>query len=123
VFYVLYHLSPEKKWRARVERCMTEAENRLRKERKELKDAGVRVAKEERTIRHRAVDTFLRSLSVAELEAYPGIGPGTVSKLHSAGFTNLETLQDARIRVPGLGAKRLADIKDALRALVKDARS
>src|SRR5437764_6877508 len=94
VFYVLYYLSPEKKWRARVERCMAEAENRLRAERKELKDAGVRLEKEERAIRRRAADTFLRSLSVAELEAYPGIGPGTVSKLQSAGFINLETLQD-----------------------------
>jgi uncharacterized tellurite resistance protein B-like protein len=121
--YVRYCLSPEKKWRARVERRMADAENRLRAERRELEDARVGLEKEETAIRRRALDTFLKSCSVAELEAYPGIGSGTVSKLSGAGFTNLAKLQDARIRVPGLGTKRLLDIKNAVRALVKQARS
>jgi len=123
VTLVLYRRSPEKRWRARVERRMADAENRLRRERRELEDAGVELAKEERALCRRAFDTFLKSLSVAELEAYPGIGPGTIGKLESAGFTNLAALQSASIRVDGLGAKRRADIQNAVRALVKQARS
>lgn len=123
VLYLRYCLSPEKTWRSRVERRMADAENQLRTDRRELEVLRVRQEHEERALRHRALEAFLKSISVTELDAYPGIGSATVSKLRSAGFLDLAMLQDARICIPGLGAKRLADIHHAVDALVKQARS
>jgi hypothetical protein len=103
-FYLPYRLSPEMKWRVRVEQRMADAEKRVGAERRKLQEAALILKREERALRRRALDTFLQSLSAAELEAYPGIGPGTVSKLRSAGFTNLAMLQNVRIRVRGCQA-------------------
>src|SRR5260370_25339836 len=87
VFYVLYCLSPEKKWRARIERHMADAENRLRAGRRELEGAGVTLEKEKNTLPPRALDTVLKSISVMGLEAYPRNRPATVNKLPTARLT------------------------------------
>jgi hypothetical protein len=55
------------------------------------------------------------------LEAYPGIGPATINKLYEAGYVNLATLARARIRIYGLGEKRLADIDHAVHDLLRKA--
>src|SRR5438876_39644 len=67
VLYALYRFSPPKQWRSRVEQRLADAGKQLRAERRELENAPVQRAQEERALERLALDTFLRSISVAEL--------------------------------------------------------
>jgi hypothetical protein len=76
---------------------------------------------EERALGDQAFASFIATVPVAELENYPGIGRATITKLRDAGFADLARLGNVRIRVSGLGAKRLAEIDFAVRDLLKQA--
>src|SRR4051812_1661309 len=114
--------SPEGRWREAVLQAMDAAYHRAQAEEEEMRRAGITHETDDQALRDQAFHAFLAGISVAELDAYPGIGPVTVSKLRDAGYTNLAALHEARIEVDGLGQKRLADVTHAVGDLVKQAR-
>jgi uncharacterized tellurite resistance protein B-like protein len=122
VVYVRFRQSPEKQWRSKVLGLTTAARRWARREDEELRRLGVQRTGEIRKLTEEAFQAHLASYSVSELEAYPGIGPATVAKLRDSGYANLAALQNAKLRIPGLGQKRLRDIGAAIRGLVQQAR-
>jgi len=120
-FYHQYSRSPAKAWRDRVLRLMAKARAQVRAERSSVERLGVKHTREEQALADQAFASFIGTVPVTELENYPGIGRATISKLRDAGFSDLSRLRHARIRVPGLGEKRLADIDSAVRDQLKQA--
>ncbi len=123
ILYILFCRRPEKKWRDKVLQLMARARGRAYQEREELSRLASDKHEEVEAIRDEAFSSFLIAIPVSELEIFPGIGPATVSKLESAGYLTLASLQRARIRIHGLGEKRLADIYHAVRELTRQVKS
>jgi hypothetical protein len=124
VFLCLPYLrSPEKCWRDSVLRAYQAARRQVQVEQAQLQRLSKNHQDENQSLSRKAFERFLSSISVNELEAYPGIGPATAGRLKQAGFNNLARLQNARIRVSGLGQKRLADVYGAVRQLTRQAES
>src|SRR5579872_3209743 len=121
VLYFRFCHSPEKRWRDEVLGLLWAAEERARSEKHGLRQLRGDQDAESRRLREEALHAHLSNVAVSELEAYPGIGPATVSKLHEAGYVNLATLAHAQLRLHGLGEKRLADIHHAVRDLLHKA--
>jgi hypothetical protein len=121
ILYILFCRSPEKKWRDKVLGLVARARRRAYEEEKDLSRLEANRQTEEETIREEAFVSLLASVSVKELEVFAGIGPVTVSKLKSAGYSNLASLQHARIHIHGLGEKRLAEIYHAVHQLTRQA--
>jgi uncharacterized tellurite resistance protein B-like protein len=119
----LYRRSPEKRWRDRVLQALQTAQRLAASEHARMRRAGLPHDAEDAAVREQAFRSFLQGISVNELEAYPGIGPGTTTRLREAGYADLASLQAARVGAAGLGQKRLADIKHAVRNLTRQARS
>ncbi len=67
------------------------------------------------------VQRVLSTMSVDVLLAYPGIGPATIDKLHLSGLKRMDQLNEEHISVPGIGPKRLADLKKAIASTHQDA--
>src|SRR5262249_39145790 len=118
-----YWRSPQKRWRDRSLRAYQAAQRQGDYEHAEIKRLANSRRDEIQSLSAKAVERFLASISVNELEAYPGIGPATIGRLKEAGYDNLARLQNARIRVRGLGQKRLADVNDGVRQLRRQAES
>lgn len=123
VLYIQFCNSAEEKWATRVISLLQKAKNSLLSEDRVLKRLASERQLKAVSIREDAFATHLSFHSVDELEAYPGIGQGTVGKLRSAGYFNLALLYQANIRVQGLGTKRLGDIEYAVRDLLGRART
>ncbi len=123
VLYILFCRSAEKRWAAEVLQLLRDAENCVLLEKRQLRELRTERDAKAHSLREEAFAGHLSQYSVDELEAYPGIGPGTVGKLRAAGFVNLARLHRAHIHVHGLGEKRLGDIDNALRNLLGKARS
>jgi tellurite resistance protein len=115
--FLPYVRSPLKSWRDQVLALVAAARRRAEREQAEVQRLRANHAAEAKAHWDKAFLRLLAGISVHELEAYPGIGPGTVGKLHDAGYTNLASLQNARIHISGLGEKRLTDIGNAVRDL------
>ncbi len=123
VLYLPYARSPEKQWRDRVRQLLAAARRRMAVERQALGQSAARRRAEEATLRERAWVAFLDTISVEQLDEYPGIGPATLAKLRAAGYTTLAVFQHSPLHLPGFGAKRLADIDRAVRDLTAQCRS
>ncbi len=123
ILYLPYARSPEKRWRDRVRQLLAAARRQVAIERHALQQSSARLRTEEATLRDRAWVAFLDTISVDQLDEYPGIGPATLAKLRGAGFTTLAMFQHSPAHLPGLGAKRLADIDRAVRDLTQQCRS
>jgi hypothetical protein len=121
VLYAQFRRSPEQRWRAEVLRLLGDAERRARAERQEVRRLAADHDGEARALRQGAFRAYLGDISVEQLAAFPGIGPATVAKLRDAGYANLARLHNARIRLSGLGPKRLADIDRAVADLLRQA--
>lgn len=121
--YVRFGNSVEKRWATAVLHLWHDAETSARLENQKCRELHKEREAKARSLHEEAFAAHLCDYSVDELEAYPGIGPSTVGKLRNAGFANLATLHRARIRIHGLGQKRLADINYAVRNLLGKARS
>jgi predicted flap endonuclease-1-like 5' DNA nuclease len=121
IFYIQFCNSPEKQWAKQVVALLGDARRKLRAERKALESLGEEKRVQADSITEKAFRRYLAKTSVDELQAYSGIGPGTVAKLREDGYHNLSQLRGATIRIHGLGEKRLSDIDVAVRDLVKQA--
>ena len=123
VLYSRFNHSVEKRWAAKVLQLLHDAENRIRLEKRQLRELKKERDAKARSLREEAFAAHLSEYTVEELEAYPGIGPGTVGKLRASGLVNLAKLQRAKIHIHGLGAKRLSDIQYAVRNLLGKAQN
>lgn len=123
VLYFRFGHSLEKRWANQVFHLLQDAENCIRSENRHLRELKKERDAKARSLHEEAFAAHLCEYSVDELDVYSGIGPVTVGKLRAAGFVNLARLHRAQIHVHGLGAKRLADIKNAIRNLLGKARS
>lgn len=123
ILYVRYRRSPAKIWRDRVWRLKRTAEARIVPEQQTLERLDAQREAEAGDLRDDAFARFLRTISVNELERYPGIGPATIAKLKDAGCANIVDLHGGRVRIQGFGQKRLADLHAGVAKLTKDARS
>jgi hypothetical protein len=123
VFYLQFCYSVEKRWATKVLNLLHDADRCVHSENRQLRQWRTEREAKAQSLREKAFAAHLCDYSVDELEAYPGIGPGTISKLRGAGFVNLAALHRAHIRVHGLGEKRLADINYAIRDLLRKAQS
>src|SRR6266849_10156776 len=123
ILYILFWRSPEKKWRDRVLHLVARAKRRAYQEQQVRSRLGFEKRQEKDAIRDQAFSSFLASIPVSQLETFSGIGPVTVTKLRSDGYSTLASLQEAAINIYGLGEKRLADIDRAVRALTRQAKS
>jgi hypothetical protein len=123
VFYVMFRRTPLGRWRYEV-KARFESATRLRRQSQiDCESAAGNEESQARVLSSRALDSYLRSIPISELREYEGIGPATIDRLRDAGFRRVTELQGARIDVPGLGEKRIADINNALRAIIRSAQS
>ncbi|MHB1425179.1 MAG: helix-hairpin-helix domain-containing protein [Gemmataceae bacterium] len=123
VLYLRFRNSAEKRWAIRVINLFHDTIRCVRMDNRHLRELKADQKTLAQALRDEAFAAHLHDVSVDELAAYPGIGPGTLGKLRAAGFVNLATLQRTHIDIPGLGQKRLADIHRAIRQLLNKARS
>lgn len=117
-FYWRFRQSPANQWAHRLARHVGD----LNRRRQELLDPAGRT-----DLRKLADELFrrhLRSVSVSELARFSGIGPGTVDKVSTAaGATLADVTNFAFEQLPGIGPAKARDLRDAVAALVKEARS
>jgi uncharacterized tellurite resistance protein B-like protein len=123
LLYMPFRRSPQRRWRDAVLRAQRNAQDLVSAETRELNRLARRREAERQSLTQEAFARLLSSISVMELEQYPGIGPATVGRLQQGGYRNLATFQNAHIRVSGLGQKRLADVTSAVRHLTLQAES
>jgi hypothetical protein len=121
IFFVQYCNSAEKQWANQVLSLLGDTRRKYRAEKKAYEGLDEEERVETASITEKAFRRFLSHIGVNQLQAYDGIGPGTVAKLSEAGYHNLDHIRGARIRIHGLGEKRLSDIDTAVRDLVKKA--
>jgi uncharacterized tellurite resistance protein B-like protein len=118
-----YWRSPPKRWRDRILRAYQAAQRQVHYEHAGIERLSNSRRDEIQSLSAKALERFLASISVNQLEAYPGIGPATIGRLKEAGYDNLARLQNARFRVRGLGQKRLAHVNGGVRQLIRQAES
>lgn len=118
-----YWRSPEKRWRDRVLCAYQTAQRQVHAGQAELQRLSKAYRDEKESLSQKAFERLLASISLNELEAFPGIGPATIGRLKNAGYNNLARLRNARIRIHGLGQRRLADVYGAMLQLIRQAES
>jgi uncharacterized tellurite resistance protein B-like protein len=113
--------SPQGRWRTRVlERALEFVRRRQQLLAGNDNEAGDRIARSGDELFHR----HLRSIPLEPLMAFPGIGPGTLDRLHSAGLRTLADLQGFDVqRIKGFGPTKAAELRVATRELIRQARS
>jgi tellurite resistance protein len=116
-----YWRSPQKRWRDRVLALLTAASRRANVERQRLASLDAERQKRDREITEKEFQLLLSRTGVDQLDPYPGIGPGTIGSLRNAGYRSVADLRHARVRIHGLGPKRLSDIHAAVRDLIRQA--
>jgi hypothetical protein len=123
ILWLPFARSPEKRWRDQVLHLAAATRQWEAIERNRLKALQTRRQADERYLRDRAFVTFLATIAVDQLEEYTGIGPRTIEKLRATGHTSLAQMRNGRIRMGDLGAKRTADVQNAVRDLIQQARA
>jgi|GEM_PF-5359273 len=122
IIYLQFGKSTVKGWRDKVFALQRKAERQLRKETLYLHRLDQERRKEEGPLYAAAFQALVRTIPAEQLLEYSGIGPGTLEKLRNAGYTNIAALSGQRLRIRGLGQKRLGDIDVAVKDLVRKAR-
>lgn len=121
VLLLRFQNSVAKQWAIRVLLLSRDAEKRARSANRALVRLKSMRDVKTRALREEAFTCNLRDVPVSELTAYPGIGPGTVSKLREAGLVDLASLRGSSIVIEGVGQKRLSDIEYAVGERIKKA--
>jgi hypothetical protein len=122
IIYRQFSKSAVKRWRDQVFALRRQAERQLRKETSYLDRLDRDRRNEEASLCATAFQALVRTIPAEQLLEYSGIGPGTLEKLRKAGYTNIAALSGQRLRIRGLGQKRLRDIDAAVKDLVRKAR-
>ena len=122
VIYLQFGKSAVKRWRDEVFALQRQAERQLRKETSYLDRLDHDRRNEEASLCATAFQALVGTIPAEQLLEYSGIGPGTLEKLRKAGYTNIAALSGQRLRIRGLGQKRLRDIDAAVKDLVRKAR-
>src|SRR5262245_42748736 len=123
VFYVMYRRTAAGRWKFEVCAQLSKALVLQRELRHELKVARREEATESGACREHALQDYIRTISVSELEHYPGIGPATIERLRAARYRRVADLRGASLDIPGLGRKRIAEINHAVHCVIQDAQS
>ena len=117
ILYIIFSRSPEKKWRDDILKVMARAKRRAYQEQADLSRLESDKQQEATVLWNEDFSTFLSTVPTSELDAFPGIGQGTIDKLQGAGYSSLESLQRARIQIYGIGQKGAANIYHAVHDL------
>ena len=121
VFHLRFQQRPDKKWKDQV----FEELNRVRG-----LQAGFRLRpdridsdwkKATQALQKKLFARMLSAIQVEQLENYPGIGPATVDRLRQAGYQDIQRLHNVYISLASIGAKRQADINNAVGILARQA--
>jgi uncharacterized tellurite resistance protein B-like protein len=121
--YRRYRSTPEARWAKDVRGLAAQLEDRMRRAEREAAATERDYQIESQRRREAAFQSYLESLSVERLADYPNIGAATVGRLQQNGLNTLGRLRNARINPSWFGPKRTADLKEAMKALLRDATS
>jgi uncharacterized tellurite resistance protein B-like protein len=117
-FYLRFLRTPARVWKGRLLSVRTTLEERLRSARRTIAEIDA----EPPNLRQEYLDRHLRGLSVDSLIGYPGIGPGTVSKLRDAGITSIDATLKVRLEdIGGIGPSRGTELIKAVKQVRQDA--
>jgi uncharacterized tellurite resistance protein B-like protein len=121
--YRRYRATPEVRWATNVRGLGAQLEDRIRRAEREATATERDYRVESQRRREAAFHGYLESLSVERLAECPNIGAATVGRLQQNGLNTLGRLRKARINPSWFGPKRTADLKEAMKALLRDATS
>jgi DnaJ-domain-containing protein 1 len=121
--YRRYRATPEVRWAKNVRGLGAQLDDRIRRAQREAAAIERDYQVESQRRREAAFHGYLESLSVERLADYPNIGAATVGRLQQNGLNTLGRLRKARINPSWFGPKRTADLKEAVKALLRDATS
>lgn len=117
IFYLRFRAAPARVWKGRLVSARTALDEKLRAARRTLADADA----EPPGLRQEYLNQLHRGLPIEKLIGYPGIGPGTVSKLREANFTSIEdAFRFPLVGIAGIGPTRAGDILKALQQIRED---
>ncbi len=119
VMYWQYQSWPPAVWRKRVSRWAKAL--RTRRDRLRHSD-GTKIALAALLDDH--FGRYLRTIPLEALDAHPGIGPATIARLRNEGYRDLGAITNLRFEaIVGFGPTRATALCNAVRALVREARS
>src|SRR5262245_21382985 len=90
VFYVMFRRSDAGRWRHNVLSRLAAALQRQTRLRTDLRTAAREEDIAVASCRERALQNYLRTIPLSELDPYPGIGPVTIERLRAAGFRSVD---------------------------------
>src|SRR5260370_40759663 len=99
IIFVQYCNSPVKLWSKEVLTLLGNARRKLRAEKDKFQRLGKEKQADADDLTEKAFRRFLASISVDQLQAYPGIGAGTATKLRESGHQTLAHTPGARVRI------------------------
>jgi tellurite resistance protein len=121
VLYVQFTKTPWGMWKVQLNKRI--ADLRRRKQRLQ-QETEAPLQKQIDQLADQFKSQYYHTLSIFGLVDYPGIGPGTVDRLRSAGYNSLGQLLSMQFEsIPGIGPSRATDLRAAMHALVREAQS
>ena len=118
-FYWKFRHAPASLWARRVRRRLADLRSQLR-----LLDRPTDTQARGVQLGEKLFNAHLQSIPVSAVLGFPGIGPGTVERLQSAGFTAVPQLIGYDFeRIPGFGPAKASEMKAAVRKLWLDAKA
>ena len=116
-FYWKFRHAPASIWARRVHRRLADLQSQLQPldRPSDTRDRGARLGE-------KLFQTHLQSIPASAVLGFPGIGPGAVERLQSAGFTAIPQLIGYDFeRIPGFGPAKASEMQAAVRKLLSDA--
>ena len=118
-FYWKFRHAPASIWARRVRRRLADLQSQL-----QPLDRPADMQTRGAQLGEKLFRTHLQSIPASAVLGFPGIGPGTVDRLQSAGLTALTQLSGYDFeRLPGFGPAKAAEMKSAVRKLHLDAKA
>lgn len=121
--WLRFQRSPERAWRDHVEALVARFHAVREATRIGLEGLKTRREQEIQSLFDQWFDAYLARLPVQDLERFPGIGPATIDKLRDFRFATLKDIKNRPIAIPGIGEKRLGDIRAAAEQRIEDGRA
>jgi len=119
LYWSRYSQTAERQWAQRVLRHRNQLRTRF-----ERADRGPPEAEDKETLRQDYFARYLETISFRKVLGYPGIGPGTVSRLEEWNFRHLgEMVGYDFMRLPGFGPVKSQEMTYAVTQLLNEAKS